>query len=97
MVEAGQGETSGGYITFVLNQRHLAPDKLESAAWAMLSFFPLVLYHVKCCKLAMHTSMRRRVDSMMQVLRVSPPSAPHTPFPFVSFHQYDYHHTPWVH
>jgi len=68
MVEAGQGETSGGYITFVLNQRHLAPDKLDSAAWAMLSFFPLVLYHVKCCKLAMHTSMRRRVDSMMQVL-----------------------------
>uniref|UniRef100_A0A7S1SYM4 Arp2/3 complex 34 kDa subunit n=1 Tax=Tetraselmis chuii TaxID=63592 RepID=A0A7S1SYM4_9CHLO len=67
-LQSGEEEHFGCFIKFVFNQRHLTPDKLDAAVWSMLSFLPLIAYHIKCCKLAMHTSMRKRVGSMMKVL-----------------------------
>lgn len=62
------GGPVGGYLTFVISQRHLAKDQqLETAVWAMLSFYAVIAYHVKSYKATMHAKMRKKAQSMIQV------------------------------
>eukprot|EP01126_Amoeba_proteus_P067276 TRINITY_DN98_c0_g1_i6.p1 TRINITY_DN98_c0_g1~~TRINITY_DN98_c0_g1_i6.p1 ORF type:complete len:150 (-),score=12.96 TRINITY_DN98_c0_g1_i6:166-615(-) len=57
------------YITFVIFKRHWTPaHKIQSCAFTLSSFRNYLHYHIKCCKSLLHTRMRLRVETLLQVL-----------------------------
>ena len=70
---------AGGYVSLVVFKRHVAGGgrKLESAVWGLTTFYGFVSYHIKCSKAYMHTRMRSRTHSLLQVLnRAKPDTGP---------------------
>jgi len=65
--------TNGGFVSFVLFKRHVTGKRLDSAAWRMSSFYAFVNYHIKCSKAFMHTRMRNRTATLLQVLNRAKP------------------------
>ncbi|OVA07508.1 ARP2/3 complex [Macleaya cordata] len=63
---------NSGFVTFVIFPRHVEGRKLDRTVWSLLTFHAYVSYHVKCSEGFMHTRMRRRVESLIQVLFSSP-------------------------
>ncbi|RWR86421.1 actin-related protein 2/3 complex subunit 2A isoform X2 [Cinnamomum micranthum f. kanehirae] len=59
---------NAGFVTFVISPRHVEGRKLDRVVWSLLTFHAYVSYHVKCSEGFMHTRMRRRVESLIQVL-----------------------------
>ncbi|KAF3339568.1 actin-related protein 2/3 complex subunit 2A [Carex littledalei] len=59
---------NAGFVTFVVNPRHVEGKKLDRTVWNLLTFHAYVSYHVKCSEGFMHTRMRRRVDTLIQAL-----------------------------
>ncbi|KAJ3692674.1 hypothetical protein LUZ60_011769 [Juncus effusus] len=59
---------NAGFVTFVVNSRHVEGKKLDKTVWSLLTFHAYVSYHVKCSEGFMHTRMRRRVDTLIQTL-----------------------------
>ncbi|XP_024534606.1 actin-related protein 2/3 complex subunit 2A [Selaginella moellendorffii] len=62
-----------GFVSIVIFARHVEGDKLERTVWNLSTFHAYVSYHVKCSKAFMHTRMRRRVESLIQVLNRAKP------------------------
>ena len=61
-------------MSFVVFKRHVASGKkLEAAVWALGTFYAFVAFHIKCSKAYMHTSLRRRTASLLQVLNRAKP------------------------
>lgn len=66
-------DANAGFVSFVIFQRHVEGSRLEKTAWCIQTFHAYVAYHIKCSKAFMHTRMRRRVDSLIQVLNRAKP------------------------
>jgi actin related protein 2/3 complex, subunit 2 len=66
---------NGGYVSLVVFKRHVGggPKQLEAAVWALSTFYGVVSYHIKCSKAYMHTRMRSRTHSLLQVLNRAKP------------------------
>jgi actin related protein 2/3 complex subunit 2 len=61
----------GGFVSFVLFPNHL--KKPEPTINTIISFRNYLQYHIKCSKAHLHTRMRQRVDSLLQVLNRARP------------------------
>ncbi|CAI9090745.1 OLC1v1025573C1 [Oldenlandia corymbosa var. corymbosa] len=59
---------NAGYVSFVIFPRHVEGRRLDRTVWSLSTFHAFVSYHVKCSEGFMHTRMRRRVESLIQVL-----------------------------
>jgi len=59
---------STGYISFVLFAPHISGKKKETSIDNIQAFRNYLQYHMKCSKAYMHTRMRNRVRSFLQVL-----------------------------
>jgi len=58
-----------GFLSFALEERHVAGDKAAAHAVTMLTGFrPYLHYHIKCSKTYLHMRMRKKVAGWMQVL-----------------------------
>lgn len=62
-----------GFITFNLEARHFGGAKHDNAVNLISGFRSYLYYHIKCSKSDMHTRMRRRVESLLQVLNRAKP------------------------
>jgi len=57
-----------GYVSFVLFQPHIAAAKREKTIDNIQTFRNYLHYHLKCSKAYLHTRMRNRVRTFLQVL-----------------------------
>jgi actin related protein 2/3 complex subunit 2 len=57
-----------GYVSFVLFQPHIAAAKKEKTIDNIQTFRNYLHYHLKCSKAFLHTRMRNRVRTFLQVL-----------------------------
>jgi len=57
-----------GYVSFVLFAPHITGKKKESSIDNIQTFRNYLQYHMKCSKAYLHTRMRNRVRSFLQVL-----------------------------
>ena len=59
----------------MLFKRHVTggSKRLEAAVWSLGTFYAFVALHIKCSKAYMHSSMRRRAGSLLQVLNRAKP------------------------
>jgi len=63
-----------GFLSLALSVRHLDGEgKLEKAVGLIGSYRSYVFYHVKCTKSNMHSRMRTRVNTWLQVLNRAVP------------------------
>jgi len=60
-----------GFVSFVLFQPHIAPGKREKTIDNIETFRNYLHYHIKCSKAYLHTRMRNRVRTFLQVLNRS--------------------------
>jgi actin related protein 2/3 complex subunit 2 len=59
---------SNGFVSFVLFQSHVTGKKKESSIDNIMTFRNYLHYHIKCSKAYLHTRMRNRVRTFLQVL-----------------------------
>jgi len=59
---------NNGFVSFVLFQTHLTPQKIENSIDNVMTFRNYLHYHMKCAKAYLHTRMRTKVRSFLQVL-----------------------------
>jgi actin related protein 2/3 complex subunit 2 len=64
-LRVGDGQ---GYVSFVLFQPHIAAAKKEKTIDNMMTFRNYLHYHLKCSKAHLHTRMRNKVRTFLQVL-----------------------------
>lgn len=64
---------NAGFVSFVVFGRHVEGPRLDKTVWILSTFYAYVSYHIKCSKAFMHTRMRRRVESLIQVLNRAKP------------------------
>ncbi|MCO5557001.1 hypothetical protein L7F22_010556 [Adiantum nelumboides] len=62
-------DANAGFVLFVILPRHVEGEKLDKTVWSLCTFHAYVSYHVKCSKAFMHTRMRRRVETLIQVTK----------------------------
>jgi len=60
--------SSQGFVSFVLFAPHIAAAKKERTIDNIMTFRNYLHYHLKCSKAFLHTRMRNRVRSFLQVL-----------------------------
>jgi len=60
--------SSQGFVSFVLFSPHIAVAKREKTIDNIMTFRNYLHYHLKCSKAFLHTRMRNRVRSFLQVL-----------------------------
>jgi len=59
---------NNGYVSFVLFQPHVTGKKKEVSIDNIMTFRNYLHYHIKCSKAFLHTRMRNRVRSFLQIL-----------------------------
>ncbi|KAG6415595.1 hypothetical protein SASPL_123008 [Salvia splendens] len=59
---------NAGFVSFVIFPRHVENRKLDRTVWSLSTFHAYVSYHVKCSEGFMHTRMRRRVETLIELL-----------------------------
>jgi len=59
---------SNGFVSFVLFQPHVLGKKKESSIDNIMTFRNYLHYHIKCSKAFLHTRMRNRVRTFLQIL-----------------------------
>ena len=64
---------NGGYVSFTLERRHVENGRLESAVWSTICFPAYASRHIKCSKAFFHSRMRRRTDTLLNVLNQAKP------------------------
>jgi len=69
---------NNGFVSFVLFQAHITGKKKESSADNIITFRNYLHYHIKCSKAFLHTRMRNRVRSFLQVLNRAKSELPNT-------------------
>jgi len=67
-LRVGEGQ---GFVSFVLFQPHIAAAKREKTIDNIQTFRNYLHYHIKCSKAFLHTRMRNRVRTFLQVLNRS--------------------------
>ncbi|KAJ4955218.1 hypothetical protein NE237_012001 [Protea cynaroides] len=63
--------TNGGFVSFDIFSRHVEGKKLDRTAWSLLNFYAYVKYHVQCTRGFIQRRMRKRLESLAQVLQKS--------------------------
>ncbi|KAL4190518.1 hypothetical protein AMTRI_Chr07g76110 [Amborella trichopoda] len=61
--------TNGGFVSFDILSRHIEGPKLEKTVWSLLNFSAYVKYHIKCSRGFMQRSMRKRLESLAEVMQ----------------------------
>lgn len=64
---------SCGFISFALEERHVAGARKEAAISLLTGFRNYLHYHIKCSKTYLHMRMRKRVAGWMQILNRAMP------------------------
>jgi len=59
---------NNGFVSFVLFQPHVTGKKKETSIDNIMTFRNYLHYHIKCSKAFLHTRMRNRVRTFLQVL-----------------------------
>jgi len=62
------------FVSFVLFKNHITAKNAEKTINSMTIFRDYLQYHIKCSKAFLHTHMRVRVDTFLQVLNRARPS-----------------------
>jgi len=62
------------FVTFVLFKAHINEKNAEKTVSSIINFRDYLHYHIKCSKAYMHTRMRARVDSLLQILNRARPA-----------------------
>jgi actin related protein 2/3 complex subunit 2 len=62
------------FVTFVLFKAHINDKNADKTCSSIISFRDYLHYHIKCSKAHMHTRMRARVDSLLQILNRARPA-----------------------
>nr|KYP56593.1 Actin-related protein 2/3 complex subunit 2 [Cajanus cajan] len=60
--------TNGGFFTFDISSRHVEGNRLDKTVWNLLNFNTYVRYHVKSTKGFIQRRMRKRLESLVEVL-----------------------------
>lgn len=66
-------DNSAGFLTFVLEPRHVTGDRAEKAVTLLSGFRNYLHYHIKATKTYLHMRMRKRVTTWLQVLNRAVP------------------------
>ncbi|KAM7259952.1 hypothetical protein ACFE04_015693 [Oxalis oulophora] len=61
--------TNGGFISFDILSRHVKGKRLDKTVWSLLNFYGHVKYHIKCTKGFIQRRMRKRLETLVQVLQ----------------------------
>lgn len=61
--------TNGGFVSFDISSRHIEGKRLDKTVWSLLNFYAYVNYHVKCTRGFIHRRMRKRLESLVEVLQ----------------------------
>jgi len=69
-VKAGD---NNGFVSFVLFSHHISEANRDKTIDLIQTFRDYLHYHIKCSKAYMHTRMRNRVDSLLQILNRARP------------------------
>lgn len=69
-VKAG---SNNGFVSFVLFSHHISEANRDKTIDLIQTFRDYLHYHIKCSKAYMHTRMRNRVDSLLQILNRARP------------------------
>lgn len=62
-----------GFISFSLEDRHVAKGKMDTAVTVLSGFRNYLHYHIKCSKTYLHMRMRKRAAGWLQVLNRAVP------------------------
>ncbi|XWS39144.1 hypothetical protein CRYUN_Cryun18bG0024900 [Craigia yunnanensis] len=63
--------TNGGFVSFDISSRHVEGKRLDKTVWSLLNFYAYVKHHVKCTRGFIQRRMRRRLESLVEVLQNS--------------------------
>lgn len=61
--------TNGGFVSFDISSRHVEGKRLDKTVWGLLNFYAYVKYHVKCTRGFIQRRMRKRLESLVEVLQ----------------------------
>ncbi|WOH08614.1 hypothetical protein DCAR_0728058 [Daucus carota subsp. sativus] len=61
--------TNGGFVSFEISSRHVEGKKLEKMVWCLLNFYAFLKNHVKSTRGFIQRRMRRRLESLVEVLQ----------------------------
>jgi len=64
---------NNGFVSFVLFSHHIADANRDKTIDLIQTFRDYLHYHIKCSKAYMHTRMRNRVESLLQILNRARP------------------------
>ncbi|CAK9139537.1 unnamed protein product [Ilex paraguariensis] len=64
--------TNGGFVSFDITSRHVEGKKLDKTVWNLLNFYGFVKYHVKCTRGFIQRRMRKRLESLVEVIKLKP-------------------------
>jgi len=65
-----------GFLSLAIQPRHVEPQSLDNTVDRIVQFRAYLHYHIKCNKSLLHTRMRKRVESLLQVLNRAIPDIP---------------------
>jgi len=72
-VKGIKADKNHGFVSFVLFKPHISGPNRDKTINNIQTFRNYLHYHIKCSKAYMHDRMRRRVDSLLQVLNRAKP------------------------
>ncbi|THU73312.1 hypothetical protein C4D60_Mb04t21500 [Musa balbisiana] len=61
--------TNGGFVSLEIFSQHIRGTKADNTVWNLLTFVSYVKYHVKCTRGFIQRKMRRRQESLTEVIR----------------------------
>jgi len=67
-VKGIRADAKYGFVSFVLFKNHIEAKNREKTINSIQLFRDYLMYHIKCSKAYMHDRMRKRVESLLQVL-----------------------------
>jgi actin related protein 2/3 complex subunit 2 len=67
-VKGVKADASQGFVSFVLFKNHLDAKNRDKTINNIQTFRNYLHYHIKCSKAYMHERMRKRVDTLLQIL-----------------------------
>ncbi|KAF7807133.1 actin-related protein 2/3 complex subunit 2B isoform X1 [Senna tora] len=60
--------TNGGFVSFDISSHHIEGKRLDKTVWNLLNFNAYVRYHVKSTKGFIQRRMRKKLESLVEVL-----------------------------
>ncbi|MCL7029094.1 hypothetical protein MKW94_020732 [Papaver nudicaule] len=70
--------TNGGFMSFDVFSRHIKGSRIDKTVWNLSNFQAYVRHYVKCTRGFVHRSMRKRVESLSEMMLNPPMTRPET-------------------